>query len=118
MGRFLLSLPMNVSYSSTSASDGFLFLVGLWLLVWLVVLATALSRKDFDPITRLTWVLVIILVPVFGVLLYWVVGPSRPPVSSDQIQNERTDKPSTCVTCGTTISAGSTVCPKCGWTYK
>jgi hypothetical protein len=35
--------------------------VSVWVIVWLLVLATALSRKDFDPITRLTWVLVIIL---------------------------------------------------------
>jgi hypothetical protein len=32
--------------------------VSVWVIVWLLVFATALSRKDFEPITRLTWVLV------------------------------------------------------------
>jgi hypothetical protein len=87
--------------------------VSVWVIVWLLVLATALSRKDFDPITRLTWVLVIILVPIFGVVLFWVVAPTAPPEEAP----DYTRTPSSCVQCRTVIPSGDTACPKCGWTY-
>src|SRR3954468_11634088 len=91
----------------------FLFWAGVWMLVWVAVLANALARKDFDPITRLTWALVIILVPFFGVLLYFVLAPKQPrePVK------DFIDQPTTCVECRTAIPAGATQCLKCGWSY-
>ena len=99
--------------SSPNALPSILFWLGLWTLLWLVVLATALARKDFDPVTRLTWALVIILVPFFGVVLYWVVAPKQP----REPARDYVEQPSTCVPCGTTIPAGATHCPKCGWSY-
>jgi hypothetical protein len=77
------------------------------------VLATALARKDFDPVTRLTWAVVIILVPFFGVVLYWVVAPKQP----REPAKDFTDHPTTCVPCGATIPAGETHCPSRGWCY-
>ncbi len=50
----------------------------VWLTTWLVSLGHALKRSDFDPITRLTWVIVLIFVPFFGILLYWFVSPVAP----------------------------------------
>jgi hypothetical protein len=99
--------------SSSSALPSILFWFFLWTLFWLVVLANALARKDFDPITRLTWALVIILVPFFGVLLYFVLAPKQPrePVK------DFIDQPTTCVECRTAIPAGATQCLKCGWSY-
>ena len=101
----------------------------LWLIVELVVLASALSRKDLDPVTKLTWILVIILVPVFGVFFYWFIAPA-PPWSTrgfgteapydykDDYQDEKyQNQPSQCIMCKTTIPAGGTACPKCGWSY-
>ena len=51
-----------------------IFVAVIWAIVWLVTLAFALIRKDLDPVTRLTWVLVIIFVPFFGVVFYWTLG--------------------------------------------
>jgi hypothetical protein len=105
---------MNINLHSTP--EGLyttLFWFFLWTLLWVVVLANALARKDFDPVTRVTWVLVIILVPFFGVLLYWVIAPKQPCQSA----RDFLDEPTTCAPCGTAIPAGATHCPKCGWTY-
>jgi hypothetical protein len=87
--------------------------LALWTIVWLLVLSVALARKDFDPVTRLTWVLVIILVPFFGVLLYAVVAPKQP----RERESDCAGQPVNCVSCGTTIAAGATKCPSCGWSY-
>jgi ribosomal protein L40E len=108
-----------------------IFLTILWIIVWLVVLASALSRKDVEPVTKLTWILVIILVPVFGVVLYWVVAPAPPlalqdpsspcasgTVSGKDYQDENyRNQPTVCIMCKTTIPAGATACLKCGWSY-
>jgi ribosomal protein L40E len=108
-----------------------IFLTILWIIVWLVVLADALSRKDLDPVTKLTWILVIILVPVFGVVFYSLIAPAPPwrlqnpsssrvagTVSEKDYQDEKyRNQPTECIMCKTTIPAGATVCPKCGWSY-
>jgi len=88
---------------------------GVWTIVWLLVLATALARKDLDPVTRLTWVLVIILVPFFGVLLYWLVAPASE--VEQEAKKDYTTQATVCVQCGTRIPAASAKCPKCGWSY-
>jgi len=41
-----------------------------WIVIFLVSLSHAMGRVDLDPVSRLTWVVVLILVPFFGVLLY------------------------------------------------
>jgi len=102
----------------------------IWMIIWLMELAAALSRKDFDPVTKLTWILVIILVPVFGVVFYWFIAPaskmpqesSIPPkpesVPEKAYQDEHyQNQPTVCIACKTTIPAGATACPKCGWSY-
>ena len=107
-----------------------IFLTILWIIVWLVALAGALKRNDLDPVTKLTWVLVIILIPVFGLVLYWLITPSpsaqsevsipRPSGSlpkKDYQDEKYQNEPIVCVTCKTTIPAGATACPKCGWSY-
>jgi ribosomal protein L40E len=108
-----------------------IFLTILWIIVQLVVLAGALSRKDLDAVTKLTWILVIILVPVFGVFFYWFIAPAPPwklqnpssprgsgSVSEKDYQDEKyRNQPTECIMCKTTIPAGATACPKCGWSY-
>ncbi|HEX7619537.1 MAG TPA: PLDc N-terminal domain-containing protein, partial [Verrucomicrobiae bacterium] len=97
----------------------------LWIIVELVVLAGALSRKDLEPVTKLTWIVVIILVPVFGVFFYWFIAPAPPwstrgsgTVAGNDYQDENyQNQPTECIKCKTTIPAGATVCPKCGWSY-
>jgi hypothetical protein len=105
---------MNIALNfSPHLLQGLLLWAGLWTLVWMIVLATVLTRKDFDPIARLTWALVVILVPFFGVVLYWVVAPRQP----REKPKDYTQQPTTCITCGTVVPAGATQCPKCGWSY-
>jgi ribosomal protein L40E len=100
------------------------------MLVWLAVLADTLSRENLDPITRLTWVVAIILVQVFVIMLYWVVKDSSktrresssPPAPESGLAKDYQDEkyrnqPTVCITCKTAIPAGATACPKCGWSY-
>jgi hypothetical protein len=64
------------AYLPDGASGDWLpYFVVTWLTVWIGSLALVLRRPDYDPITRLTWVIVVIFVPFFGVLLYWLVAP-------------------------------------------
>jgi len=48
---------------------------GVWMLAFLITLALLLLRKDLEAIPKFMWVYVVCAVPVFGVILYWVVGP-------------------------------------------
>lgn len=109
-------MPLQLTLVLGSGEIAFL---SICVLVWLLVLATALSRKDLDPVTRLMWVLVIILVPIFGVLLYWFVAPhaARKPHQKDLAPppNDSTISVMMCPHCETTIPPGSSRCPNCGW---
>jgi uncharacterized BrkB/YihY/UPF0761 family membrane protein len=100
---------MNYSPNSISnAPLGFILLVVVAGLFWLIVLASALSRNDFDPVTKLMWIFVIVAVPVFGALLYLFIAPGRPKTSDD------VSATTTCAGCHATIPADSSACPKCG----
>jgi hypothetical protein len=70
--------PIQVQFSN--GSDGYrgdwlvpVLMVGL--VVWLATLSRVLQRSDLDSVTRLTWVIVVIFVPFFGMVLYWCLGP-------------------------------------------
>jgi hypothetical protein len=69
----------TINYSLQNAGSGsgdwLPAVIIVWGIVWLLNLAIVLKRSDYDPITRLTWVLVLILVPFFGILLYWFIAP-------------------------------------------
>jgi hypothetical protein len=71
-----------MNYSLNLGSQGFSgdwlpYVLLIWGAIGLVNLAFALWRSDYDAITKLTWVIVIIFVPFFGVLLYWFIAPER-----------------------------------------
>jgi hypothetical protein len=53
-----------------------LLILAAYGLIWLLVLGRVLTRGDFDPVTRLTWVVVVIFVPVVGVVLYGLLAPA------------------------------------------
>jgi hypothetical protein len=75
--------PINIQLSSPSGSGDWLIpLLLVWSVIWLFVLANVLFRRDFDPMTRLTWVIVVTFVPFFGVILYWI-RPETPRKSID-----------------------------------
>ena len=48
-----------------------------WLAIWLLTLGLALNRPDLHHTVQLMWVLVIILVPFFGVFFYAFMAPPR-----------------------------------------
>ena len=51
--------------------------LGIFLIPWLIALISIL-RNDFkDSITKLTWVVVVIFLPVIGSLLYFIIGRSQ-----------------------------------------
>ncbi|MBN3041132.1 MAG: PLDc N-terminal domain-containing protein [Candidatus Omnitrophica bacterium] len=50
-----------------------ILLMALFPLLWLLTLISALSAKNEDPVEKLTWVLVIILLPVIGAIIYWIL---------------------------------------------
>jgi hypothetical protein len=69
---------ITINYPSASGSGDWLpVVVPVYILIWLVALGVILTRKDLDPVTRLTWILVVILVPVAGIFLYLFLGPAR-----------------------------------------
>jgi hypothetical protein len=74
--------PINVQFSNGvpffdgSRGDWLVPVLIVGTVVWLATLVRVLERPDFDPITRLTWVVVVVFVPFFGMVLYWCIGPA------------------------------------------
>jgi hypothetical protein len=50
----------------------------IYLLIWFFLMVAVLTRDDLDPITRLTWVLVVGFLPVAGIILYFIASPREP----------------------------------------
>jgi len=55
----------------------------LFSLLWIAVLVldlvalVSLLKSSADTTTKILWVLLIVLLPLFGMLLYFFVGPGR-----------------------------------------
>ena len=60
-------------------------------LVWLLTLGLCLTRGDLDPVTRFMWVVVVIFVPVFGLLFYYVLAPARRPFEPNRERHDSGD---------------------------
>jgi hypothetical protein len=52
-------------------------LVGLVVLVLDVIALVSLLKSSADTGTKILWVLLIILLPVVGMILYFLMGPGR-----------------------------------------
>ncbi len=52
-------------------------LVGLLILVLDVVALVSLLKSGADTTTKILWLLLIVLLPVLGMILYFVMGPGR-----------------------------------------
>lgn len=66
---------MKVEFLNSNSSSFPWFFVILWTVVWLSVLFRILTRTDFDVPAKILWVVVVIFVPIFGMLLYWLAAP-------------------------------------------
>jgi len=80
--------PIDAQLSNGSSGDWLPAALWIYGLVWLLVLALILRRSDLDPVTKLTWVIVVIFVPFFGMLLFWSIAPSSSRQEIDSL-NER-----------------------------
>ncbi len=52
--------------------------VGLWIFVWLLVAVRVVRRRDLGFAGKLLWLVVILVVPLIGVLVYFLWDASRP----------------------------------------
>jgi hypothetical protein len=52
-------------------------LVGLLILVLDVIALVSLLQSGADATTKILWVLLIVLLPVLGMILYFLMGPGR-----------------------------------------
>jgi hypothetical protein len=52
-------------------------LLGLFVLVLDVIALVSLLKSGADGTTKILWVLLIVLLPVLGMILYFVMGPGR-----------------------------------------
>jgi len=52
-------------------------LVGLLILVLDVIALVSLLKSGADATTKILWVVLIVLLPVLGMILYFVMGPGR-----------------------------------------
>ena len=66
---------MNIDFHLPD-SEGASFLL-VWLVAWILTLGLILRRRDLDSVTKLTWVVTVIFVPVFGILLYFFLAPGE-----------------------------------------
>ena len=78
--------PMNIQ--SSYQGDWLVPFLLVYGLVWLFVLGSILRRTDFDPVTKLTWVVVVIFVPLFGMVLYWSIAPGNPKNSPQEFSKK------------------------------
>jgi heme/copper-type cytochrome/quinol oxidase subunit 2 len=70
-----LLVPLNDPFAGGSQGDWLPIVLPIVLVFWLATLWSILHRADFDSVTRLTWVVVVIFVPVFGMVMYWCSNP-------------------------------------------
>ena len=49
-------------------------LLGLHFLTWLAISLRVLSRNDLSSPARLAWIVLLFVLPYFGVLVYWMFG--------------------------------------------
>ncbi|MCP9768758.1 PLDc_N domain-containing protein [Lacihabitans sp. LS3-19] len=52
----------------------FIILIPLSLVFWIIAILDLIKRQFNDQSTKLIWALVILLVPFFGSILYFLVG--------------------------------------------
>jgi hypothetical protein len=52
-------------------------LIGLVVLVLDVIALVSLLQSGADATTKILWVLLIVLLPVLGMILYFLMGPGR-----------------------------------------
>jgi hypothetical protein len=81
-------MPLNDPLVGGSQGDWLPVVLPIVLVLWLATLWRILHRADFHAVTRLTWVIVVIFVPVFGMVMYWC---SHSPVRRTERSSDGSD---------------------------
>jgi hypothetical protein len=68
-------LPLGLGWFATFGIGVF----GLAIVIlWVIGLVDLSRRSDLDPADKMRWVLLIVLIPIFGTIIYWVKRPTLP----------------------------------------
>ena len=52
-------------------------LIGLLVLVLDIIAIVSILKSGADSVTKLLWIVLVILLPVIGMVLYFLMGPGR-----------------------------------------
>jgi hypothetical protein len=52
-------------------------LIGLLILVLDIIAVVSLLKSGADTATKILWLLVIVLLPLIGMVIYFLIGPGR-----------------------------------------
>lgn len=111
---------MPTSLIQVKGADGFpvavISLMVIYVIVWLVVMVSVLDRRDMTSVNRFLWVFILVMVPVFGPLLYWFSrGSTTRYCSTDQpVEMQPKNVGSLdCPRCGSHIEAEQNTCANC-----
>jgi Phospholipase_D-nuclease N-terminal len=72
-----ITLNLNSSHPSENIFVGAV-IVGI--LLWLCTLVSLLGRQDMKDADKIVWTIVVCTLNILGMLLYWCMAPSQPPV--------------------------------------
>lgn len=81
-------------------------------IVWLVALVDII-RSDFTGNNKVIWLLIVILVPLIGMILYFLIGKKQK-IDSNLAAGMSADGNKFCTACGKEIKARAEICPECG----
>jgi len=79
---------------------------------WLIALVDII-KSDFTGNNKVIWLLLVLLVPLIGMILYFLLGRKQKIDKNLTIAISK-DGNKFCTTCGEKIKARAEICPKCG----
>jgi predicted membrane channel-forming protein YqfA (hemolysin III family) len=89
------------------------------LIIWGIALVGLCSRRDIDVHSKISWLVVILVLNIVGAIIYFIFSPEVKKVEQTKvILKDDTSHPSTCMICTNEIFPGEDTCRVCGWTYK
>ncbi len=81
-------------------------------ILWLVALVDII-RSDFTGNNKVIWLLIVLLVPLIGMILYFPIGRKQK-IDKNLTAAMSVDGDKFCTACGKEIKARAEICPECG----
>jgi Tfp pilus assembly major pilin PilA len=81
-------------------------------IAWMVALVDII-RSDFTGNNKVIWLLIVLLVPLIGMILYFLIGKKQK-IDKNLVAAMSTDGDKFCTACGKKIKARAEICPECG----